>query len=216
MHDTAAHLARLEAVLGAAPLADADQARLAPLAQEILAEAGRLPPLGALPRRITHGDLKLSNVVFADASASEARALIDLDTLGRLSLAYELGDAWRSWCNPLGEDVEATRFDLEVFAAGVSGYARGARGLLAGEEAEALVPGVITVCVELAARFCVDAFEDRYFGWDPARFPSRREHNRVRATGQLGLARSVLAARSAAETVVRREFLSRIPPPIHP
>jgi hypothetical protein len=68
------------------------------------------------------------------------------------------------------------------------------------------VTGVETVCVELAARFCVDAFEDKYFGWDPARFPSRREHNRVRAAGQLHLAQAVAAARGEAERLVREAF----------
>jgi len=141
-----------------------------------------------------------------DPGVERAVALLDLDTMGRMSVAYELGDAWRSWCNPLGEDVEETRFDLEVFAAAARGYAGEARGLLAREEVGALVTGVETVCVELAARFCVDAFEDRYFGWDPSRFPSRREHNRVRAAGQLNLARGVAAVRGEAERMVAAAF----------
>jgi hypothetical protein len=66
------------------------------------------------------------------------------------------------------------------------------------------------VAVELAARFCVDAFEDRYFGWDPARFPSRREHNRVRAVGQLQLARRITAAQAQAEEVVSRGLRPRL------
>ncbi len=192
VHDTAAHLARLRAVL------DGDGPRA--LAEAILRE-----PVGAfaaLPRRRAHGDLKISNVRFGDAG--EARALIDLDTMGWLPLPLELGDAWRSWCNPLGEDVEATRFDLDIFTAGVEGYASVAD--VAPDERDLLVEGVRTIAVELAARFCVDAFEDRYFGWDPKHFPSRREHNRVRAAGQLALARAIDAARSDAEAVVKRAF----------
>jgi Ser/Thr protein kinase RdoA (MazF antagonist) len=192
VHDTAGHLARLAGHAGDA-LADA------------ILEHGRRLDLGAfaaLPRVHAHGDLKISNVLFAGAGA--ARALLDLDTLGRLPLAFELGDAWRSWCNPLGEDVEAARFDLELFAAAVTGYAAEAR--LAPDDAASLVPGIETIALELAARFCVDVFEDRYFGWDPRRFPSRREHNRVRATGQLALARAVAAARGPAEAAVRGAF----------
>jgi Ser/Thr protein kinase RdoA (MazF antagonist) len=199
VHDTAKHLGRLEAALAAGGEGPRQ------LGEAILAQAHALPPLAGLPRRVAHGDLKISNVLF---QGGQAVALLDLDTLGRMSVAYELGDAWRSWCNPLGEDVEATRFDLDVFAAAVRGYAAGAGGLLAREEIDALVPGVETVCVELAARFCVDAFEDRYFGWDPARFPSRREHNRVRAAGQLELARAVAAARGDAERIVLAAFTS--------
>ena len=64
-----------------------------------------------------------------------------------------------------------------------------------GDEKIAIVVGLETVCIELAARFTVDMFEDRYFGWDPSRFASRREHNLVRARGQLALGRQVAAAR---------------------
>ena len=44
------------------------------------------------------------------------------------------------------------------------------------------------------------------FGWNPTLFPSRREHNRVRAAGQLALARAVLARRGEAEALVARVF----------
>lgn len=203
-HDTAAHLARLERALadgGAVPGYD----RIAPVAEAILDEARRRPALPPTVARVAHGDLKISNVLF-DAAGARARALLDLDTLGHLTIAYELGDAWRSWCNPEGEDTTEPRFDREIFAAAARGYARAAGGLLGPDEVASLVPGVITVALELAARFCVDAFEDRYFGWDPARFPSRREHNVVRAAGQLVLARQVAAARAAAEAIVASEF----------
>ena len=63
-----------------------------------------------------------------------------------------------------------------------------------------------TIATELAARFAVDAFEDAYFGWDPSRFPSRSEHNRVRALSQLALARSVRARADALEALVARAF----------
>jgi len=196
VHDTAAHLRRLEAAVGGDGPAR--------LAEEIL-EAGRrleLAGFAALPRRRAHGDLKISNVLLDPGG--EPLALIDLDTMALMPLPFELGDAWRSWCNPLGEDVEEARFDLEVFGAAASGYGSVAR--VTPEERDLLVAGVETIAVELAARFCVDVFEDRYFGWDPARFPSRREHNRVRAEGQLSLARQIAAARSDAETLVRRSF----------
>jgi hypothetical protein len=64
------------------------------------------------------------------------------------------------------------------------------------------VAGLEVVCIELAARFCVDAFDDSYFGWDPARFPSRRAHNLVRARGQLALALDVRAHRADALDIV--------------
>jgi Ser/Thr protein kinase RdoA (MazF antagonist) len=195
VHDTRAHLARLEARAHDSDLEEAQD-----LAHEILDAARALAPLpDDLPRRHTHGDLKISNVLFR---GGDAVALVDLDTLGRQTIAFELGDAMRSWCNPHPEDAGRARFDLDVFAAAMRGYRDVARSLLTEIEWPAIVLGLETVCVELAARFCADVFEDRYFGWDPSRFPSRRAHNLIRARGQLALARDVGARRGDALAVL--------------
>jgi Ser/Thr protein kinase RdoA (MazF antagonist) len=182
VHDTQRHLAKLAEIAGADPLA-----------HEILDAARDLPPMPELPRRHVHGDLKISNLIFRPGPVGVA--LVDLDTLGKGTLAFELGDAMRSWCNPHGEDAGHVKLELPVFAAAIGAFREVADAITTEVERRSIVVGLETVCVELAARFCVDVFEDRYFGWDPARFPSRREHNRVRAEGQLALAREVRAAR---------------------
>ena len=211
VHDTAAHLGRLKARAHATAGATADgggpeQAELLraarALGRDILAAAATLPPLPDLPARHTHGDLKISNVLFFPGDPRRARCLVDLDTLGRQTLAYELGDAMRSWCNPHGEDETEARVDDAIFAAAMAGYRSGAGDLPTAAERAAIVPGLETVCVELAARFCVDVFDDAYFGWDARRHPSRRAHNLVRARGQLALARSVRAARRGLEALI--------------
>jgi Ser/Thr protein kinase RdoA (MazF antagonist) len=201
VHDTAGHLRRLDEVLSGGGPAEASD-----VARRVLDAAAQLPDLGALPRRPVHGDLKISNVMFARGSRPEAICLIDLDTLGPQTIAYELGDCLRSWCNPEGEDTIATRFDQVRLGAALRGYAAGAGGLLTPPEVAAILPGLETACVELAARFCVDAFDDRYFGWDPTRFASRREHNLVRARGQLALGLAVMAARDEASALVAEVF----------
>ena len=53
-----------------------------------------------------HGDPKISNLMFARDS-DRGLCLIDLDTLGPMPIALELGDALRSWCNPAAEDARA-------------------------------------------------------------------------------------------------------------
>jgi len=170
----------------------------------ILAAAGNLPTLTGLPLHHSHGDLKISNLLFNTVAPPRGVALVDLDTLGRQPLAFELGDAMRSWCNPRGEDTGAIELDLGIFAAAIGGWTEVAGGLASAAERRSIVDGLETVCVELAARFALDVFEDRYFGWDPARFPSRRAHNLVRARGQLALAAAVHAARADALSIVAR------------
>jgi len=162
------------------------------------------PSIPSLPLRIVHGDLKITNVLF-DEAGTRAIALLDLDTLAHGTLATELGDALRSWCNPAGESAERVAVDEAVFAAAIEGYAAGDPGL-SRVEVEALVPGLETIALELASRFCLDAIEDRYFGWDPTRFPSRVAHDERRAEAQLALAESVARARPRLEALVARAF----------
>jgi len=192
VHDTAAHLARL-----AEHAADPREPEAAELAAEILAAAATLPELPRTPLRHCHGDLKISNLLFA-TDPVRGTCLVDLDTLGLGTMAFELGDAMRSWCNPQGEDVGRVTFDLPIFAAAIRGFRAVADELVSADERTSVVVGLETVCVELAARFAVDVFRDEYFGWDPERFPSRRAHNLVRARGQLALGLAVRAARADA------------------
>ncbi|MBK9036467.1 MAG: aminoglycoside phosphotransferase family protein [Myxococcales bacterium] len=202
VHDTAAHLARLRAHLDRAAALPAAGDEAVGLGHDVLAAATALPPMPDLPRRHTHGDLKISNLLFTPAAPARGVCLVDLDTLGLQTMAFELGDAMRSWCNPRGEDAGAVGFDLAIFAAAVGAWRDVVGARVTAAERASVVVGLETVCVELAARFTTDAFEDRYFGWDPALFPSRRAHNLVRARGQLDLAHAVRAARTDALAVV--------------
>jgi Ser/Thr protein kinase RdoA (MazF antagonist) len=202
VHDTAGHLAKLSAALrGEHDFDLAAEAR--DLGADVLAAAAALPALPITRPRHCHGDLKISNLLFSGAPP-RGLALVDLDTVGMSTLAFELGDGMRSWCNTRGEDRGTARFELPVFAAAMGAWRSVAGALATREELASVVLGLETVCVELAARFCVDVFEDRYFGWDPARFSSRREHDLVRARGQLALARSVGEQRDAALEVMLR------------
>lgn len=205
VHDTPRHLANLRAALGRHP-GHARFAAIEPLAQRILAAAAALPPLPLQPLRIVHGDPKLNNFLFTPDRA-HALCLIDLDTLGDMPLVYELGDAFRSWCNTAGEDSTGAVFSLEFFAAGVEGYAEQARGFITAEEWRGIVGGTLTIYIELAARFCADALDESYFGWNPQAYATRGEHNQVRAESQLNAARSLLDQRAAAEDLVRRVFV---------
>jgi Ser/Thr protein kinase RdoA (MazF antagonist) len=204
VHDTPAHIEHMRLALAAFsshPQYDA----IAPIAALIARSADELEPLPQLPKRLVHGDLKISNVLF-NQTHDRALALVDLDTLASLTIPVEMGDAFRSWCNPAGEDAVRVTFRADLFAAGIEGYASGARTLLTVDERAALVPAVETIALELASRFCADALHESYFGWNPEKFASRSEHNLARAQSQLALAQSVKQQRSALEAIVRRHF----------
>ncbi|MBL9020455.1 MAG: phosphotransferase [Myxococcales bacterium] len=196
VHDTAGHLATL-----AVHVAAGGDPEWVELGREIAAQASDLPPLPQTAARHCHGDLKISNLLF-HTEPVRGVCLVDLDTVGKSTMAFELGDAMRSWCNPRGEDTGGVRFDLEIFGAAIRGFRSVADALLTADERTAIVLGTETVTVELAARFCVDVFRDDYFGWDASRFPSRRAHNLVRARGQLALAQAIRAVRSDALEIV--------------
>jgi Ser/Thr protein kinase RdoA (MazF antagonist) len=202
VHDTARHLARLDAAHRAAhehegPEIDGARA----LAEAILVHARDLPTQDGLPTRIVHGDLKASNVLFAH-DRDEAVCLVDLDTMAHGTVATEMGDALRSWTNPKGEDDLRGQVDVALFAAAVDGYLAEAGALLSPSERASLPAGLETIALELASRFCLDVFEDRYFGWDARRHASRRAHNLVRTRSQLALARSARTLRPELERIV--------------
>jgi Ser/Thr protein kinase RdoA (MazF antagonist) len=188
VHDTAAHLARLQKALDSQH-AHRHYDAVAELGDSILQAAGKWT-LGwdGLPERIVHGDPKISNVIFDQAG--QAVCLIDLDTLGRMPLACDLGDAFRSWCQPVGEDNRGP-FDIDFFEAGIRGWADAPGILPDPDELESIAPAVRAIAVELASRFCLDAFEESYFGWDDSRFESASKHNQARAGSQLELAHSI-------------------------
>ncbi len=194
-HDTPRHLAFLKTTL-AEHAAHPRFADVQPVAQAILSHGAALPVLGALPVRIIHGDLKVTNVMFVHGS-HEALALLDLDTMAHDTLAAEMGDALRSWCNPLGESDPRAELDVALYRAATEAYVEAAGAMLTLEERAALPAGLEIIALELASRFCADALRECYFGWDATRFGSRSEHNLVRARSQLSLAGSVRAQRAS-------------------
>lgn len=182
VHDTAKHVARLRAAASSAT-ADEPIRELAATIERAIAALPRIPPM---PTRILHGDLKITNLLFSP-EGSKAIALLDLDTMQHGPIAFELGDALRSWSNPRGESDVSAYYDVEIADAAIRGFREGASGAVGDDEIATVQLGTATIAFELAARFATDAVDDRYFGWDETRFASRREHNLVRARSQLAL-----------------------------
>jgi len=199
-HDTATHMATLHSVLNASdghPL----EAHIQPLGSAILESWKRWEGDLDLPARICHGDLKISNIRF-DSTQQTAICLLDFDTFSHQTISVEMGDAWRSWCNPAGEDdVAAVRFDIEIFRASALAWLSNGPEL-SQKEKRNLVPGIERICLELAARFCADAVRQSYFKEDFVRFPTPGTHNLHRAEGEFKLGCSAKDHRAQAERIV--------------
>ena len=200
-HDTNQHMATLEAATREAS-DEGVQADAKRLADRILTEWQIWDGELDLPLRICHGDLKISNVRFA-SDQETALCLLDFDTFSHQTIAVEMGDAWRSWCNPAGESqVDDVRFDIDIFRASAQAWlAHGPP--IEPIERENLVLGIQRICLELSARFCADAIRKSYFKEDKIRFPTPGSHNLYRAMGQFKLAQSVHEHRAQAEAITQ-------------
>lgn len=137
-----------------------------------------------LPRRLIHTDPKISNFIFDDND--NAVAMIDMDTIQRLSPLYDIGDALRSLCGK-EEDNPKNKFDLKKCRAFLHGYKKGSQNYLSAREWRLIPQAAGLVILGLATRFLNDYIDDSYFGWDERRYGSRKEHNLARALGQIAL-----------------------------
>lgn len=114
------------------------------------------------PRRITHNDTKLNNVLF-EKGGKKALCVIDLDTVQPGYLLYDFADGARSaalrW-----QPGKAAEFSEEKYESFRDGYLQGAGPLLSPAEKELLRPAFLAVCTELGARFLEDYLRgDVYF-----------------------------------------------------
>lgn len=191
-HDTHGHFRTLADAVAQHPQHRL-HAQVAELAAELSARWQAWGQIPRLPERIIHGDLKVSNLLFA---GNDVVGVLDLDTMARSTLDVELGDALRSWCNTATEDDPAPHFDLSIYRAARKGYLAVASAWLTPAEQAGMGPGIERICLELAARFAADALHERYFGWNPDKFPTRGAHNLARAHNQLRLARDVANVRA--------------------
>jgi hypothetical protein len=121
--------------------------------------------------------------------------LIDLDTLCRLPLYYDLGDAWRSWCNVRGEDCAEAELDTRIFEASAEGYLAARREALSRDELVSFAEAIERLSLEVCSRFAADTLLESYFDWDRQRFARAAEHNWLRAQGQWSLHEQARATR---------------------
>ena len=142
---------------------------------------------GIIPKRVTHNDTKISNILFD--SAGEVLCVIDLDTVMSSTSLNDFGDAIRSYANTGAEDerdLENVEIDLEMFEAYTRGYLEERNSTLLEEEKERLAFAALYITFEQVLRFLMDYIDgDTYY---KTAYP---EHNLVRTHAQYKLLRSM-------------------------
>jgi hypothetical protein len=120
----------------------------------------------AIPRRITHNDTKINNVMI-DADSDEAVCVIDLDTVMPGASLYDFGDLVRTATTPAAEDeqdLSKVVMQMPMFEALVDGYMDAANDFLNDAEVEHLAFSGKLITMETGIRFLTDFLEgDGYF-----------------------------------------------------
>lgn len=150
--------------------------------------AQRLHARGRLPRRTSHCDTKVNNVLF-DERTGEVLCVIDLDTTMPGFVMSDFGDFIRTAGNTGAEDdrdLERVGLDVEIFKAFARGYIEAAGPFLTDIEVELLPFGARLLTYMQTVRFLTD-----YLAGDTYYKISSPDHNRARTLAQLAHLRSI-------------------------
>ncbi len=117
---------------------------------------------GILPKRIVHGDTKLSNMIFDEAKIKVV-GIIDYDSITSGSALHDFGDAVRSSCKIIKNDGTVT-FNMERYNNFTKGYLSVANEFLTREEKRLLCVAPLQITYELGMRYLTDYLNgDIYF-----------------------------------------------------
>lgn len=153
---------------------------------------------GSMPLRAVHGDTKLNNVLFDDATG-KARCIVDLDTCMPGYSLYDFGDLVRFTAATSSEDERDLRrvgTDLRIYRALVEGYLSSTRQFLSADEIALMPFAARLVTFTIGLRFLSDHLAGDVY------FKVRREgHNLDRARVQFRMVE--LMEQQQAEMAVR-------------
>ena len=155
----------------------------------------------SIPRRITHNDTKINNVMI-DADSDEAVCVIDLDTVMPGASLYDFGDLIRTATSPAAEDerdLSKVAMQMPMFEALVDGYLDAATDFVNDAEADHLAFSGKLITMETGIRFLTDFLEgDVYFK------THRDGHNLDRCRTQLKLVAEIERQQPVMEKFVRK------------
>lgn len=139
---------------------------------------------GKLPKRVTHNDTKMNNVML-DKDTKEPICVIDLDTIMPGYSVNDFGDSIRFGASTAAEDerdLNKVHFDINLFETYTRGFLKGCGGTLTETEIELLPVGAKMMTLECGMRFLTDYIDgDTYFK------TTCEDHNLVRCRTQFKL-----------------------------
>lgn len=142
-----------------------------------------------IPVRVTHNDTKLNNILM-DKDTNEGVAVIDLDTVMKGSVLFDIGDGIRSACsNSFEDELDPNKIflNLELTKSYLNGYLEEMGPYLEKDEITYIGLSIKTLTYELVLRFLTDYINgDIYF---KIKYP---EHNKDRFMNQYILLNDII------------------------
>lgn len=136
-------------------------------------------------KRITHNDVKFSNVLFNRFDKS-VKCVIDLDTIMNGYLSYDFADGVRSICRNLDNTLNLEK--LEAYSKGFLSYP------ISVEEKSILIDSIIAISLELSSRYLYEYIcNSNYFNLKSV------QDNLTKASGYLLFAEDVISKRKYIE-----------------
>lgn len=156
---------------------------------------------GILPKRVTHNDTKLNNVML-DKDTREPVCVVDLDTIMPGYSVNDFGDSIRFGASTAAEDerdLDKVHFDIELFETYTRGFLNGCGGILTENEIMLLPEGAKMMTLECGMRFLTDYIDgDTYFK------TSSEDHNLVRCRTQFKLVEEMEAQWDEMKRIVEK------------
>lgn len=205
-HDTPNRFAQLHAALeadAAGRARDVGEELAFAFARE--AEAGTMVAMertGELPRRVTHNDTKLNNVMLDDITRA-ALCVIDLDTVMPGLAGNDFGDSIRFGASTAAEDeqdLSRVQMSLPMFSAYAQGFLDACGKSLTRPEIDTLPMGAKLMTLECGIRFLAD-----YLAGDVYFHTARPGQNLDRARTQLKLVADMEQKWSEMQDIIHRE-----------
>lgn len=143
---------------------------------------------GTIPRKVSHNDTKISNILF-NADDRSVLCAIDLDTVMNSTVLFDVGDALRSYTNLAAEDepdLGKVEMSPDMFKAWIEGYLSENSDTLSQAETDNLAFSGLYITYEQMLRFLMD-----YINGDTYYRIHYKEHNLVRTRSQHKLLQSM-------------------------